>query len=161
MVVASGGARAKSGPLADRHSRSQARDRAGWTVLPKTWGEEPPEFPIPVAVQGTRTDREMQLWSELWSRGQAKMWLAMGLEYQVAIYCKLSVQIERMDKFATPPKLTVWKQLAEELGLNPSGMARNKWYFAEEDESASGADVVSIARRFDVIDGSDSLELTD
>lgn len=122
--MASGGARARSGPPPDPDALRRERDSGEWTILPDRREGEPPEWPLP-----TSTKRERELWVRLWSDGRAVEWERQHLELTVANYIRVQHDSERR---SSPTNMrTLAKQLAEDLGLTVGGMLRNKWRFGE------------------------------
>lgn len=146
--MASGGARARSGPAPDPNSyRSMDRE---WVELPPGGFEGVvPEFPLPRAVQFSRYfedgrrvtepdpdetaavwDAELELWAELWRKPQAAAWDALGLKFQVAAYVRAFLESVRAD--ATSGLKTAVLRMEAELGLNVPGMRSNGWRIAEK-----------------------------
>jgi hypothetical protein len=130
VIMAKGGARARSGPAptsTDRSHKAKA-DAQGWTTLPADGRDGAlPAFPLDMC-----TPREMTLWERLWETPQAVMWEQLHQEFEVASYVRLLVRAESPRSSAI-----VWgqvKQFAESLGLSVSGMQRNKWTIAKLDQ---------------------------
>lgn len=120
--MASGGARAHSGPPPDPNAfrRDRKSDAASWVTLPRTCELPAPEWPlIP------QSEREAQLWERIWTYPQASKWHEMALADEVALYCRYLVEAE--EPGATGAVRTLVKQHREELGLSTSGMARLRW----------------------------------
>src|SRR5690554_3432139 len=92
--MASGGARARSGPAPDPDSyRSQNRD---WIDLPAGgFAGVVPEFPL-----GDALTVEVALWDELWLKPQAHAWNALGLKFQVAAYVRAFLESVQADASA-------------------------------------------------------------
>jgi hypothetical protein len=124
--MASGGARANSGPPPDPNAlrRDRKSDAAGWTTLPNEGRKgRVPAWPLP-----TSTPRERNVWKELWTKPQAVMWERNGQHHEVALYVRRLVESEAP---ATPVALgTLVKQLQESLGLSQPGMLRLRWRIA-------------------------------
>jgi len=125
--MASGGARARSGPPPDPNAlrRNRPQDAAQWTVLPAE-GYDGPMPPWPLS---TPTEREHELWERLWTKPQALMWARDQLDYEVAAYVRCLARAEMPKGSAL-----MWseqRQRAESLGLSVSGMARNRWKVAD------------------------------
>lgn len=121
--MASGGARATSGPPPDPNAlrRNRKSDAAGWSTLPAEGRNGPtPTWPL-VDVQ----PREWDLWRELWTRPQAVMWERLGLGYEVALFVRTLSEAERPDSRTEPMKLV--RQYMESLGLTSPGMLRLRW----------------------------------
>lgn len=86
--MTSGGARSRSGPLADpRSARSEA---AGWVTLSASGRDTPaPEWPLTEP-----TSRELVMWVRFWGKPQALIWERDGqLEY-VAIFVRQLIEAE-------------------------------------------------------------------
>lgn len=159
--MASGGARANSGPPPNPESLRQDRAdvKAGWVTLPAAGRQGAvPEFPLAAPMcervladeDGKKTyehvldvaseKRELLVWSRQWKRPQAIMWERNGQEEEVALYVRTLVQAE--DAEAKANVRTLVKQQQEALGLSLPGLARNHWRIAEmpqEDKSAKPA----------------------
>jgi hypothetical protein len=117
--MASGGARARSGPAPDPNSyRSLNRD---WVDLPAGgFHGDVPEFPLSNAL-----NIEVVLWDELWGKPQAAAWLALGLKYQVAAYVR--AYLESTEAGAIAGLKTAVLRMETELGLSIAGMKQNLW----------------------------------
>lgn len=141
--MASGGARARSGPAPDPDSyRSQNRE---WIDLPAGgFRGEVPEFPfeaIPVYdiywvdkervkeldedATRMRRDGELTLWADLWRKPQAHAWAALGLSYQVAAYVRAFIESTGPDSNAGLK--TAALRMETELGISIAGMKQNLW----------------------------------
>lgn len=154
--MASGGARAHSGPPPDPQSlRSGGRDADSWITLPAEGRQgDPPEFPLP-----RQSKREGDLWAKLWVKPQAIMWEANGLDDEVALHVRTFVAAEKVSAPVT--MRTLVKQQREELGLSLSGMHRNRWRIATStpepaastQATASTSSAPSGRERFAVING--------
>ena len=129
--MASGGARARSGPAPDPTALRRERDKGEWTSLPRTREGDPPEWPLTVAA----TAAERTIWERLWADGRGVEWERQQLGLAVANYVRVQAGAEQID---APTNLrTLAKQLAEDLGLTAGGMLRNKWRFEEAGEKAA------------------------
>ena len=116
-----GGARTRSGPAPDPNALRRERDGDQWRELPAEGRQgDAPGWPFPDV-----TDAEQALWSELWGLPQAVVWEEQRQELQVALYCRRFVEASQQK--AAVSLSTLVKQLAEDLGLSLSGMARNQW----------------------------------
>ena len=122
-LMASGGARARSGPAPDPDSyRSQNRD---WIDLPAGgFTGEVPEFPLSGALSS-----EVVYWADLWARPQAAAWSALGLKYQVAAYVRAF--LESVEVEASAGLKTAVLRMETELGLSIAGMKQNLWRIGE------------------------------
>lgn len=124
--MASGGARATSGPPPDPQSlRSQRKaDPGGWRELPADGRKgRAPKWPL--EDQGPR---EARLWAEMWKLPQAVAWQDLRLFWEVALHVRQMVRVE--DGTSSAALLMELRQHAEELGLLPSGLLRNRWVIA-------------------------------
>lgn len=131
--MASGGARATSGPPPDPMAlrRDRPSDQAGWTNLPPEGrkGEDPP-WPLPAVADMSEqhAERERDVWWSLWQKPQAVQWERLGLDHEVALYVRRAVEAEQP---GAPVALgTLVRQLGEALGLTPVGMLRLRWRIA-------------------------------
>lgn len=122
----SGGARVGSGPPPDPDSYRQARPSAAgeWTSLPPSGRQGgTPFWPLEEI-----TERELTLWTELWTRPQAVMWEQLSQEIEVALYVRNLVEAE---KPGAPVTLSVLMlRSADSLGLTTSGLRANRWRIA-------------------------------
>lgn len=132
----SGGARARSGPAPDPNAlrRDRKDDAATWVTLPVGGRKgRAPKCPLLDPLK-----READLWRELWKLPQAVMWERLHLEREVALYVRAYIVAEggtlimgkdgepvTRDVTASDRALVV--RLADSLGLNTAGMARNRW----------------------------------
>ncbi len=156
--MASGGARAVSGPAP---SASSARsDRRGLTfrVLPASGYHGPvPEFPLepPQArpdrdgvASASQTDAleraEARLWVFAWSLPQAVAWASEPWRvYSVAQWVRVAALCEMPG--ASAADRTAMLRLQEEIGLTGPGLARNGWVIG--DPEVPDAAVESAKRR--------------
>lgn len=149
--MASGGARARSGPAPDPDALRRERDGDSWVTLPREGRQDPaPEWPLTPP-----TDRETELWAAEWTRPQAIMWERNGQEIEVALYVRTLTKAEAKD--AATNVRTLLRQQQEALGLSIPGLHRNKWRI-EGGETASRQEVApstgpSARDRFKVVDG--------
>ncbi|WP_017616376.1 phage terminase small subunit [Nocardiopsis salina] len=121
--MASGGARAVSGPPPDPNAlrRNRKQDASGWATLPA----EGRTGPVPGWPLTEVRPREWDLWRELWSRPQAVMWESLGLDIEVALFARALAEAEEPEPRADAAKLT--KQYMESLGLTAPGLLRLRW----------------------------------
>ncbi|MFE7315652.1 hypothetical protein ACFU7T_21610 [Streptomyces sp. NPDC057555] len=119
--MASGGARARSGPAPDPAALRRDRDGDQWAVLP-TAGRpgSAPAWPLTEP-----SGRELQLWDVLWKRPQAVMWERLGLELEVAMYARRFAEAEQPESRVNLSTLV--RQLSDSLGLTVPGMRANRW----------------------------------
>lgn len=148
--MASGGARATSGPAPDPNALRRDRPSdAGWTTLPQDGRTGPaPEWPLTDA-----SDRELELWAREWRRPQAVMWERNGQEAEVALYVRSLAEAETPEAAVTLRNLV--RQLQEALGVSLPGMARNRWRIGEVEKAAQrpAAKGPSARDRFKVVTG--------
>jgi hypothetical protein len=148
--MASGGARARSGPPPDPNALRRDRDGADWLTLPADGrAGDPPEWPL------TRpSKRELALWEREWRRPQAILWEENGLELEVALYVRSVAKAEKSD---APVNLrTLVKQQQEALGISLPGMQRNRWKIGVVKPAAESTSRVpgrSARSRFEVVTG--------
>lgn len=140
-----GGARAVSGPPPDPNAlrRERPSDQAGWTMLSAEGRSGPaPEWPLV-----TPSDREMDLWDDLWSRPQATAWEALDQRYEVAMFVRKLAEAE-LPKASVELQKVV-RQYLDSLGLSVQGMLRNRWRIApaDEEEDPSEAEQAAVVRR--------------
>ena len=126
----SGGSRARSGPAPDPNALRRDRSNdAGWTELPA----EGRQGDVPVWPFGEPSEREAQVWGEMWRLPQAVMWESQRQHDQVALYVRRRCEVEKPD--AAVSLGTLVKQLAEDLGVSLSGMHRHRWKVVEGEVS--------------------------
>ncbi|MEV8552571.1 hypothetical protein AB0L04_22480 [Streptomyces glaucescens] len=121
-----GGARPVSGPPPDPTAlrRNRPADKAGWTTLPaegRVGG--PPAWPL-----AAMTDREFELWRDLWTKPQAVAWESLDQGYEVALFVRALAQAEQPD--AKVELQRVVRSYLDSLGLSVQGMLRNRWKVA-------------------------------
>ncbi len=146
--MASGGARARSGPPPDPDALARERDKGEWRTLPERREGVPPTWPLP-----TSSKRERELWEMLWADGRAVEWERQHLELTVANYVRVQHDAEKRSSFAN--MRTLAKQLAEDLGLTQGGMLRNRWQYATAVQSAPKRRRRSSKNRLTVVDNVD------
>ena len=143
--MASGGARATSGPPPDPNAlrRNRKSDASGWSTLPAEGRTgPPPEWPL-VDVR----PREWDLWRDLWTRPQAVMWETLGLDIEVALFVRTLAEAEAPEPRSDPAKLA--KQYMESLGLTGPGLLRLRWKIgpAEQAPVEDTEDAPAVPRR--------------
>jgi hypothetical protein len=125
--MASGGARARSGPAPDPTALRRDRDAGEWTILPAEGRQgATPEWPLT-----EQTIREADLWGALWRKPQAIMWERYGQEFEVALYVRRFSEAELMDSRVNLS--TLIRQMADSLGLTTPGMRANRWRIAVDE----------------------------
>lgn len=88
--MASGGARARSGPAPDPNALRREREVGQWTTLPAVGrAGDAPEWPL-----GEQSAREAELWGQLWRKPQALLWERNGQHHEVALYCRRFAEAE-------------------------------------------------------------------
>ena len=123
--MTSGGARSRSGPAPD--PQSARSDAAGWTLLPTAGRTGPtPVWPAP-----TQTDREAELWVEMWATPQALIWERDGLRHYVAMFVRLLAEAE-VEKASAENRKTV-RMMYADLYLTSDAMARARIKIAADE----------------------------
>lgn len=127
----SGGARPRSGPVADINSYRQRRNEDGWVKLPHAVPRRrTPNWPLKPAP----TDRERELWRRFWKMGQSIIWESGRQDMALAIYVRLLASIEN-ESFEVPAsRLTQMRIMADDLGVTLTGMQKHKWTYATAEE---------------------------
>ncbi|MFF7310546.1 hypothetical protein [Streptomyces sp. NPDC008137] len=128
-----GGARAVSGPAPDPNAlrRNRPSDKAGWTTLPAEGRHGgPPAWPL-----SEMTDREFELWRDLWAKPQAVAWEALDQGYEVALFVRALAHAEQPDAKVDLQRIV--RQYLDSLGLSVQGMLRNRWKIGPAAEVAT------------------------
>jgi hypothetical protein len=136
ITMPKGGARAVSGPAPDPSAlrRNRPADKAGWTTLPAEGrAGGPPAWPL-----AGMSDREFELWRDLWAKPQAVAWEALDQGYEVALFVRALAQAEQPD--AKVDLQRVVRQYLDSLGLSVQGMLRNRWKVAPAAEVQAAAE---------------------
>jgi hypothetical protein len=149
-----GGARGRSGPAPDPNALRRARkdDQVGWTVLPSEGRSNPaPDWPAP-----TQTEREAELWVEMWATPQALIWERDGLRHYVAMFVRLLAEAE-IEKASAENRKTV-RMMYADLYLTSDAMARARIRIAHDEtaerrESKAPVKRATARDRFKVVDG--------
>jgi len=131
--MASGGARARSGPAPDPNALRQSGD---WTDLPPRRVGDVPVWPL--ALQ---TGREAAVWSSLWVKPQAIIWERDQMFEIVALYVRQFVLAEELDSPVN--RATLVKQMAGELMLTPDGLAKQRFRVSKVEPEASKGPVAA------------------
>jgi hypothetical protein len=115
------GGHARSGPPPDPNALRRERDKGEWTLLPAAGRPgDPPVWPL----RGF-SDRESELWADLWRKPQALMWERYGQEIEVALYVRNLAQVEQPK---APINLgTLVRQQSDSLGMTTPGLRANRW----------------------------------
>lgn len=141
-----GGARNRSGPAPQMNSaRSDARDvRALRLPVGGYAGDFPPlSDQLPDA-----TEREGQVWAELWRTPQAAQWIREKWRLRsIAMFARWSVRAE--DPAATAATITAAQRLADQIGMTPAGLKENGWLIVADDsaENPDQQEKQSVAKR--------------
>lgn len=123
----SGGARNRSGPSKDPNSERSEQlgvrfgklPRGGYTGRPPAW---------PLTTPASKPEREV--WAKAWKTPQAAAWATEPWRWRtVALWVRWSVRMEDAD--ATAAVATAARQLADQIGLTPAGLAENRWEIEE------------------------------
>lgn len=126
----SGGARIRSGPRADPSSERSERRGYSVTALPaEGFRGRIPKFSLPEP-----TDRELEVWRQLWRTPQACAWSMPSERWRhrtIELYCRLSVQCEAAD--APASKLNQLHRFADQIGMTTAGLADMGWAVAEDE----------------------------
>lgn len=141
--MASGGARARSGPAPDpRSTRSDKRGVVFRTLPSEGFKGRIPRFPLPridfgfFTKEGERVEdpegsesfarREKELWRWAWRTPQAVVWFEEPWrQYMVAMWVRTAATCETQR--ATAADKTAMLRLANQIGLTPEGLAANGW----------------------------------
>ncbi|MEU9839732.1 hypothetical protein AB0C69_10980 [Actinomadura sp. NPDC048032] len=115
------GGHARSGPPPDPNALRRERDKGEWSLLPATGRPgDAPVWPL-----SGHSEREADLWADLWRKPQSLMWERYGQEIEVALYVRNLAQVE---KPGSPINLgTLVRQMADSLGLTTPGLRANRW----------------------------------
>ena len=141
--MASGGARARSGPAPDPNALRRDRPSDGeWETLPAEGRlGDPPAWPLL-----GQTEREAELWIVMWAKPQAIIWERNGQEIEVALYVRNLTYVENPESSVTAG--TLLRQQADSLGVTVPGMRSHRWKIAAKPQERSTgpvADVVPIS----------------
>ncbi len=128
-----GGARIRSGPPPDPNSARSEQRGYSLTALPaEGYKGKYPAFPLPDV-----TNRESQVWRELWRTPQACAWSLPAESWRhrtIALYCRLVVRCEAEDVPAS--LLAQLHRFADQIGLTTAGLALMGWKVAEDEVAA-------------------------
>ena len=115
------GGHARSGPPPDPNALRRERDKGDWVMLPAAG--RPGDAPVwPLTGH---TEREAQLWGDLWRKPQALMWERNGQELEVALLVRNLALVEDP---RSPVNLgTLVRQQFDSLGLTTPGLRANRW----------------------------------
>jgi hypothetical protein len=126
FFMASGGARARSGPAPDpMAARRDRKDDAAWVTLPAGGFQgEAPAWPF----EPDNLD-EVDMWARLWRMPQAQEWSALDMGDQVALYVRSYLEAAQPE--ASAGLRTAVLRMAGELGLTIPGMRMLRWQIAD------------------------------
>lgn len=131
--MTSGGARTRSGPMADPNALKRDFDRREWTRLPKTGCTlDPPEWPH---EHGEPSVRELALWQRLWKTPQAIVWHNDGAADMVVVYIRALLQATKPQ--AGPGILASFRQYGEQLLLTIPALRAQRYYIEGDDFDAA------------------------
>ena len=155
IIMASGGARNRSGPAPDPMSGRSDRRGLVFTALPREgYRGEAPKFPLMRRVvlvwgfndEGAKqqvvdselteliAEREAELWQWAWRTPQAAAWSQPGQEWRwhsVAMWVRTAVICESSE--ATAADKNSLHRFADQIGLTPAGLAENGWAIAKDE----------------------------
>lgn len=125
--MASGGARANSGPAPDPNAlRRDRKSDAGWTVLPAAREGDAPAWPL---TEWTR--REEVLWVAFWAKPQAILWERNAQVFEVAMHVRCFAEAE-MPEAGTSLR-TLVRQQADALLLTIPAMHSARVKLSDDD----------------------------
>lgn len=133
-----GGARTRSGPPPDPNSLRSGE----WTTLPAE-GRQGPAPAWPLVGQ---SEREAEMWENLWRLPQALEWDRLHQEPLVALYVRRFIEAEAPGSAVNLSTLV--RQLADELALTRGGLLRARLLIgsAADEQAQSAAPERSSAR---------------
>jgi len=131
--MASGGARNRSGPQADPNSLTSGKRGLSLQTLPSGgYDGEVPEIPL-----SDVTDRESEVWAQLWRTPQATAWIAEPWRWRtVAMYVRWSVRSEGDVPAAFLGQV---HRLGDQIGLTPAGLKENGWAIVPVESTSTTA----------------------
>ena len=147
--MASGGARARSGPAKDPNSVNGAK--GDWVALPAIGRSgRIPRWPLPAELSAWGKSE----WRRLWRLPQAIEWERLKMHTQVAVYAQVLDEITAGD--TRPQKLANLQRMETSLGISVAGMHANGWRIARgieadvpaKPQSKSVAKVTDIRDRY-------------
>lgn len=137
-----GGPRNRSGPPLDPKSgRSEARGIKLDALPAEGWAGRAPVWPL-----SDQTDREVEVWAELWRTPQAAMWARESWRWPiVAMYARLRIVCEAHD--APASHLAQLHRFADQIGLTPAGLRENGWSIAKDEVGERAAAKAATTRK--------------
>lgn len=119
--MASGGARARSGPPPDPEALRRDRDKSEWVALPEEGrAGPPPQWPLSDVMAG-----ELEMWAREWERPQAVMWERNGQELEVGLLVR-AITVAEGPKATAADRNVVQRKMTD-LGITVPGMRANRW----------------------------------
>jgi hypothetical protein len=129
-----GGARVRSGPAPDPNALRRDRDASEWVRLPARCDRDVPGWPLT-----DQSERESELWAELWRKPQAVEWHRLGLASTVGLYVRSFAAAESPESAVA--MRTLVRQLGDDLGLSLAGMRAHRWVVeGSDDDRAVGVE---------------------
>lgn len=124
---------AGSGPAPSPNSRRQNGNQAHtWTDLPaEGFAGDLPSWPL-----ASQSDREVEVWSQIWRTPQAAAWVKLGWTFDIALYVRWMVSAAddvEADLTAALKAGNEARQWSDRLGLNPTAMLKNRWRIKADD----------------------------
>ncbi|MFJ9027575.1 hypothetical protein ACIRQP_03465 [Streptomyces sp. NPDC102274] len=132
-----------SGPAPDPNAlrRDRKSDQAGWRTLPAEGrADDAPEWPL---IEPS--ERESELWADLWRKPQAVVWEELGQALEVALFVRTLAEAEQGDARVDIKKMV--RQYLDSLGLSVQGMLRHRWKIAAAESVPADAAAVPVVRR--------------
>jgi hypothetical protein len=134
------------GPAPDPNAlrRDRPDDKATWLQLPRHHPGKAPRWPLTEC-----SERELDLWHDLWTMPQASMWLRNRQQLEVAVYVSTLRDLERVayaDKGYVAHRTLVLKQM-NSLGLTTEALNRLRWRIAADDTAEPEATPSNDRRR--------------
>ena len=129
--MASGGARARSGPAPDPMAlrRDRKSDKDGWITLPAAGRTEPaPAWPL---VDDEPSARELAVWESFWRKPQAVIWERDQILEPVAMFVRQ--YIEGMDRKASAENRKTVRMMFSDLYLTSDSMTRARIRIAPDE----------------------------
>lgn len=145
--MASGGARARSGPAPDPNAlRRDRKDDAAWLTLPADGRPgKAPAWPL-LDPDG----RELALWADYWKRPQAILWERNGQALEVALHVRTFFEAERPD--ANASLRTLVRQQMDALLLTIPAMNAARVRIATDEVAAKRDEVAAEPARLSARD---------
>lgn len=139
--MASGGARANSGPARDPNSLRSAKltEKGGVRLIPRVYAEPAPEWPLV-----NPSPRETELWTMHWTKPQAIIWAAQGSEFELAIHIRTLSEAELPGVQAN--RRTLLLQQMNSLMLTEATLSKAGYKIADSAEAVGGV-VVPASKR--------------